>query len=153
MLKVLRNFSCITLLIFVATASFATGVATKADAVAMVKKAGAYYQLHGLEKALVEFNNQKGQFVKDELYLFVYDSKGNNLAHGQNPKMVGKNLLEMRDVDGIFVIKKVLEIGDSKKGNGWQNYKWPNTISKTVEAKSSYTEKFGDLYISCGIYR
>lgn len=153
MFKAMRNRACFTVLLLLATASFATGRATKADAVAMVKKAGAYYQLHGLEKALVEFNNQKGQFVKDELYLFVYDSKGNNLAHGQNPKMVGKNLLEMRDVDGIFVIKKVLEIGDSKKGNGWQNYKWPNTISKAVEAKSSYTEKFGELYISCGVYQ
>jgi signal transduction histidine kinase len=119
----------------------------------MVKKAVAYYKEHGREKALVEFNNQKGQFVKDELYLFVYDGKGVNLAHGQNPKMVGKNLLEMRDADGLYLIKKVIEIGDSKAGYGWQKYRWPNSLSHNVEPKQSYTERVDDIYISCGIYK
>ena len=132
--------------------SWAAQRSSKDDAVAMVKKAGAYYQEHGLKKALSAFNNPKGPFIKNELYLFVYDKDGVNLAHGQNQKMIGKNLLEMRDADGVFLIKKVIEIGDSKTGHGWQRYKWPNPITKQVEEKLSYTEKFGELYISCGIY-
>lgn len=133
--------------------ALATGRAKPEDAVAMVKKAAAFYKEYGREKALAEFNNQKGQFVKDELYLFVYDEKGLNLAHGQNAKMVGKNLLEMRDANGLYMIKKVIEIGNSKTGFGWQTYEWPNSLTKTVETKQSYTEKVGDIYISCGVYK
>ena len=152
MLKKISLLFFLALCTLIYEQSFATGKASKEDAVAMVKKAGAYYREHGLQKALVAFNDKKGPFVKDELYLFVYDNKGMNLAHGQNPKMVGKNLIEMRDEDGLYVIKKVIEIGDSKAGNGWQRYKWPNSLTKEVEEKISYTEKFGDLYISCGVY-
>lgn len=133
--------------------AYATGKAKPEDAVAMVKKAAVFYKEHGREKALAEFNNPKGQFVKDELYLFVYDEKGLNLAHGQNPKMVGKNLLEMRDANGLYMIKRVIELGNSAAGSGWQTYEWPNSLTKTVETKQSYTEKVGDIYISCGVYK
>ncbi len=37
----------------------------------MVEKAAAYVQANGKEKALKEFNNPKGQFVKGELYIFA----------------------------------------------------------------------------------
>jgi cytochrome c len=149
----IRNFIVFFFATLLSINVFATGKATPEDAVAMVKKAAAFYKEHGRDKALAEFNNQKGQFVKDELYLFVYDEKGLNLAHGQNPKMVGKNLLEMRDANGLYMIKKVIELGNSKAGSGWQTYEWPNTLTKTVETKQSYTEKVGDIYISCGIYK
>ena len=82
MLKRFSKLGLLTVLMSISLVCSANGKATKEDAIAMVKKAGAYYQLHGLEKALAEFNNQKGQFVKDELYLFVYDERGLNLAHG-----------------------------------------------------------------------
>lgn len=67
--------------------------------------------------------------------------------------MVGKNLLEMRDTDGVFLINEMIAIGNSPEGRGWFRYKWPNPIlNNKVEAKESYVERFGDVYISCGIY-
>jgi signal transduction histidine kinase len=77
---------------------------------------------------------------------------GNNLAHGNNPKMVGKNLLEMKDHEGKFIIKSFIDTASSK-GKGWVDYKWPNPVTKAVEQKSSYIEKVDNLIVGAGIYK
>ena len=122
------------------------------EAVALVKQAIAYVQAQGKQKALLEFMNPHGPFVKGELYLFVYDGKGTNLAH-IDKALVGKNLLGMRDADGVFLIKNVISIGNSKEGKGWQQYRWPNAVTQQIEVKRSYTERYQDLYISAGVYK
>jgi cytochrome c len=125
-----------------------------AEASALVKKAVAYVKANGKEKAFAEFNNPKGQFVDRNLYIFVYDLKGTNLAigNGNSAKMVGKDLSDMRDADGTYIIKGFIAIANAK-GSGWFDYKWPNPVSKTIEAKSSYVEKLDDIMIGCGIYK
>lgn len=127
---------------------------TADEAVVMVKKAVAYLKANGKEKAYAEFSNPKGQFVDRNLYIFVYDMKGNNLAigNGNASKMVGKNLIEMRDADGVYLIKNFIEIANTK-GKGWSDYKWPNPVTATLEPKSSYVEKVDDVLIGCGIYK
>jgi signal transduction histidine kinase len=122
------------------------------EVVALVKSAVSYIKDNGRDAALREFVNPKGPFIKGELYLFVYDKHGIALAH-INDKMIGKNMLDMRDADGKFVIKTVLSLGNSKSGKGWQTYKWPNPVSKDVGVKRSYTEYYDGLYISSGYYK
>jgi signal transduction histidine kinase len=134
------------------TGALAAEKSTPEQAVAMVKKAVAYYKEVGKEKALAEFNNPTGQFRKGDLYLFAYDRAGVSLAH-INPKMVGKNLIEMRDVDGKYLNKEFIALGDSKEGRGWLEYKWPNPVTKELDAKKSYVEKVDDIYIICGVYK
>ncbi|MCV2367806.1 cache domain-containing protein [Roseateles oligotrophus] len=144
------------LLLSIACASLAFAQrATPEDAVAMVKKGAAYLKAHGKEKALAAFNDQKGEFVKGELYFFVYGTNGDGivLAHGQNPKMLGKKLIDMRDPDGLFVIRDMTAIANSPEGKGWYKYKWPNTLTRAVETKLSYVERVGDIWIGCGIYQ
>lgn len=128
--------------------------ATAEEAVAMVKKAAAYVKANGKEKAFAEFSNPKGQFVDGSLYIFVYDMKGNNLAigNGNAAKMVGKNLFDMRDPDGVYLIRNFIEIAKTK-GKGWSDYKWPNPSSSTIESKTSYVEKVEDVVVGCGIYK
>ncbi|HCE07957.1 MAG TPA: histidine kinase, partial [Oxalobacteraceae bacterium] len=41
----------------------------------------------------------------------------------------------------------------SGKGKGWVDYKWPNPATKILEAKSSYVERYEDVYVGCGIYK
>ncbi len=128
--------------------------ATAEEAVALVKKGVAYYKTHGRAKALAAFNDQKGQFVKGELYFFVYSANGDGivLAHGQNPRMLGKNLIDMQDAHGTYIIRESTRIANSTAGNGWLEYMWPNSITKVLEPKRSYIEKVGDIWIGCGIY-
>ena len=123
------------------------------EAVAMVKKAIAYMKEHGKEKAFAEFGNPGNATFHDrDLYIFVYDMNGNNVAHGNNPKMVGKNLLEMKDHDGKFIIKGFIDVANTK-GKGWVDYKWPNPVTKAVEQKSGYIEKVDNLIVGSGIYK
>lgn len=136
-------------------ASHAAGERGTADeAIAMVKKAVAYIKANGREKAFEEINNPKGMFVDRNLYVFVYDLKGVNLAigNGNAKKMNGKNLMEMKDADGNPLLKNLIEVATTK-GSGWHDYKWPNPVNQTLEHKSSYVEKFEDLMVGCGIYK
>ncbi len=113
-----------------------------------------FYKKNGKEKALAEFSDPRGQFVKGELYFFVYGANGDGivLAHGQNQKMIGKQLLDMRDQDGVYLIRESNKIANSPEGKGWVSYRWPNSVTKVVEAKRSYVERVGDIWIGCGIY-
>jgi cytochrome c len=129
---------------------------TADEAVAMVKKAGVYLKANGKDKAIAAFNDPKGEFVKGDLYVFMMgingDAAGMMLAHGQNPKMVNKNLMEL-NAGGVYPVKEFLKLANSPAGKGWVTYKWPNSISKNLEEKNTYVEKNGDLVIGVGIYK
>jgi cytochrome c len=125
---------------------------TPAEATAMVKKAIEYVKANGKDKAYAEFNNPKGAFKDRDLYIFVYDLNGVAQAHGANPKMIGKNLLELRDAEGTMIVKGFIEVAKTR-GNGWIDYKWPNPVSKAIEAKSTYIEKHEDILIGSGVYK
>jgi cytochrome c len=127
--------------------------ATAKEAQAFVKNAVAYLKKHGEKKAFADFADIKNaQFHDRDLYLFVYDLNGVNVAHGNNPKMVGKNLREMKDADGTPIIKTFIDVANVK-GSGWVDYMWPNPVTKVIEHKSSYIERVGNLIIGAGIYR
>jgi cytochrome c len=125
---------------------------TAAEAEALVKKAVAAFKANGKEKAFADFSNPKGPFVDRDLYIFVYDLNGKCVAHGANQKMIGKDLIEMKDVDGKLYVKERIEIAKTK-GKGWQDYKFTNPVSKKIEQKSAYIEKLDDLIVGCGIYK
>ncbi|MGB9988464.1 cache domain-containing protein [Massilia sp. SM-13] len=129
---------------------------TADEAVAMVKKAAAYLEKNGRAKAIAAFNDPKGEFINGDLYVFMFgmtgDERGVALAHGQNPKMVNKNLTEL-NAGGVYPIKEFLKLAGSPAGKGWVSYKWPNSISKNLEDKSTYVEKVGDVLIGVGIYK
>jgi cytochrome c len=125
---------------------------TAAEAQAMVKKAADYMKANGKEKAFAEFSNPKGQFKDRDLYIMVYDMNGVNMAHGANPKLIGKSLIDLKDADGTQIIRSFIDVGKTK-GKGWVDYKWPNPVSKAIEAKSTYIEKHEDVLIGSGIYK
>ncbi|HYD61552.1 MAG TPA: cache domain-containing protein [Noviherbaspirillum sp.] len=138
----------------VLSSAYGAGRATPEDAVAFVKKGVEYVKTHGKEKALAAFNDPNGPFIKGELYFFVYGINGDGivLAHGQNPKMIGRQLIEMKDLDGVYIIKEALKVANSPEGKGWIRYRWPNSLSGKVEMKRSYIERVNDIWIGCGVY-
>lgn len=123
------------------------------EAVAMVKKAVALVKSEGKDKAFAAFADPANKDFHDrDLYLYVYDMNGVSLAHGANPKMVGKNLLNMKDNEGKPMIQEMVKVA-KEKGNGWVDYKWPNPVTKAVEAKSGYVERVDDFLIGSGVYK
>ncbi|HBZ56921.1 MAG TPA: histidine kinase [Syntrophobacteraceae bacterium] len=124
---------------------------TKDEAVAMVKKALEFIKANGNDKAFAEFNNPKGPFVDRDLYVVVYDMNGKCLAHGANQKMVGRDLIDNKDVDGKEFMKERVEMMKTQS-SGWQNYKFRNPVSNQIEPKAMYLERSGDLIVGCGVY-
>jgi signal transduction histidine kinase len=126
--------------------------ATAAEATAMVKKGVVFIKANGKEKGYAAVSDKQGAFVDRDLYLVVYGLDGVVRAHGANEKMIGKNLIELKDVDGKAFVKERVELGQSKP-SFWQDYKFTNPVTKKIEPKSMYCERLDDAVVCGGIYK
>ena len=135
-----------------ALAAHADGNATAPEATAMVKKGVAFIKANGKDKGYAEISNKGGQFNDRDLYLTVYGMDGVVRAHGANEKMIGKNLIELKDVDGKAFVKERTELAAAKP-SFWQDYKFTNPVSKKIEPKSMYCERLDDAIVCGGIYK
>jgi cytochrome c len=118
----------------------------------MVKKGVAYMNANGRDKLLADINTKQGQFKDRELYLTVYSLDGTGLAHGANEKFVGKNLIDLRDIDGKEYIRERMALAKNK-GVFWQDFKMVNPVTKKIEPKSMYCERASDVVVCGGIYK
>ncbi len=137
---------------FVAVIAQAQTHATKEEATAMVKRGVAFVKANGKQKGYAEITNKQGQFKDRDLYLVVYGLDGTVHAHGANEKMVGKNLIDLKDVDGKPFVKERVELG-SKQASFWQDYKFSNPVTKKIEPKQMYCERLDDTVVCGGVYK
>ena len=127
---------------------------TAAEATAMVQKAVAHIKKAGRDKAFADFNNKGGAFTDRDLYVVVYDMKGKVLAHGANDKMIGKDVIDLRDNDGKYFVKERVEMmSKSPDAKGWQDYKFMNPVTRQIEPKSMFLQRLDDMIVGCGIYK
>ncbi len=138
--------------IFLLGLASAALASSAAEATALVDKAIAFYKANGKDKAFAEFNNPKGQFIKGDLYIFIWDLNGVVLAHGANEKLINKDVSQLKDVDGKLFVQEAVQLAKSK-GSGWVDYKWTNPTSKKVEGKSTFVKKVDEIIFCCGIYK
>lgn len=133
-------------------AAWAATNATAKEAEAMVKKGVSFIKANGKDKGYAEITNKQGQFIDRDLYLVAYRLDGTAVAHGANEKMVGRNLIELKDIDGKEFVRERVELGKAK-ANFWQDYKFTNPVSKKVEPKTMYCERLDDAVVCGGIYK
>ena len=128
--------------------------ATIDEAKAMVEKADAYLKANGKDKAIAEFNNPKGQFVKGDLYIIVQDFDGIMIANGGNPKLAGQNHLQLKDSTGKAFVKEMIEVAKTK-GAGVVEYSWTNPVTKKIQPKATYIKRVEgqNFYIGCGVFK
>ena len=147
----LKALGLATLVLFTATVR-AADAGTPAEAEALVKKVVAYMKANGAEKAFDEVTNGKS-FKDRDLYAYIYDLNGKCLAHGANVKLVGKDLIGLKDPDGKLVIKIVMDLA-KEKGKGWtEPVKFRNPTTDKLQTRVSYIERFGDYVIGSGVYK
>jgi len=135
------------------TATLQQGNTTSnASLVSFVHSAVAYAQTNGREKALAEFNNPNGSFIKGELYIYAYDFNGTTLALPFNQEKVGINRLNETDSQGGFFIRNLSDA--ARNGSGYSRYYYPNPAhNDAVEAKLGYVEKVDDgWFLGSGVY-
>lgn len=113
-----------------------------------VGEAVAYAQAHGNERALAEFNNKNGSFVRGNLYIYAYGFNGTTLAHPVNPESVGK---KREGANGIFVTEMGKVV---RNGSGFYPFVYINPQhNRTLETKLGYGARVDDdWWLGSGIY-
>ena len=125
---------------------------TKQDVKNLVEKAYAYTKANGKAKALKEFMNPKGPFVKGELYIYAYDFGGTVISHGGDPTLVGKNIISYKDPNGVLAVQDAANLAKTK-GSGWMTCMFPNPITKQQQKKLIYVKKVDDnWFLGSGLY-
>jgi cytochrome c len=125
---------------------------TKDDAITMVKKAIATIKADGTDKAYAEISTPGGKFVDGEIYVVVQGFDGMTLAHATNPKLIGKNMMEVQDVDGKYFARDMATRGQ-KEASFWYDFKFVNPVTKKIQVKDMYCESVAPTTVCAGVYR
>jgi len=122
------------------------------QAVALVKRAIAHVERHGLERAVRDFHDPGADFIEGDLYVVVWDPRGTILALGASPDRVGKNYWDSVDADGKKNTQQMIRVAMTR-GLGWVDYRWKHPVTGEIQPKSTYVERIRDYIVGCGIYR
>ncbi|WP_249671965.1 cache domain-containing protein [Pseudomonas abieticivorans] len=117
---------------------------------ALLEKALAYYHDNG-DKAFAAFSRQ-GQFIQDDRYVFVVDTKGVMLASGgPSAALIGRDVSEVLGPDLRQAFEKALK---TPEANGIQEaeYRWQNWKDGKVERKRVYFQRVGERILAVGYY-
>ncbi|WP_407295062.1 cache domain-containing protein [Stutzerimonas zhaodongensis] len=85
-------------------------------------------------------------------YFFVYDRSGRNLMHPRQRELVGKDLWNMTDPNGLKVIQALIQ--SATTGSGFQRYAWQKPSTGQFAEKLAYVvmlERWGWM-LGTGIY-
>jgi len=121
--------------------------AKRKSVMTLVERGIEFFNKNDLVTASKSFSHTK-QFIRGELYLFLFDIKGSVIAHGQEPSLLWKNLYNKKDGLGSFYVQNMVK--KAQNGGGWVTYEWRGAM------KVSYVKlvnKDGKAYlIGTGYY-
>jgi len=149
MRKLISIMTMMAALFLGTVAASAADHGTKQEAQAMTEHAAAFLKANGKEKAFAAFDNGTDGFKDRDLYVYVYGLDGTCVAHGANAAMIGKHLIDLKDVDGKPLVHEIVAAPES---GAWIEFKWKNPLSGDVQAKTAYNVKVGDVVIGVGAY-
>jgi cytochrome c len=152
--ELMRSLAFIFIALFAITSpAIAAQFGTRDEAVAMVKRVQQEFKVDGAAATFKAVSDKSTKAFHDrDLYPFIYDMTGRCVAHGARPALIGKNLIDLKDQDGKFLIREMVALAKGP-GHGWIDYKWPNPLTNKIEDKSSYVEKMGNYFVGVGIYK
>lgn len=146
------SIAVLAVVLFFAFTSAYAETAPEQAAKALANRAVEQVKKKGIEAACKDFADPKGGFIDGELYVYLQDMNAKMICHATNPKLNGKDLLELKDADGKYFNKAMIETIKTK-GSGWVDYRWINPVTKEIQAKSSYVEPIDNAMIGVGIYK
>ncbi len=117
---------------------------------ALLEKALAYYKTNG-DKALAVFSRQ-GEFIDQDRYVFVIDTKGVLLASGgPSSALIGRDVNEVLGPDLSQSFKDALKVPEDQ-GIQQADYRWQNWNDGKVERKHVFYQRVGDRILAVGYY-
>ncbi len=110
--------------------------------VKLVNEAATLFEKIG-PAAFESFRQENSMWFNDQHYLFIYDLLGNCIFHPVEPELVGKNLMNFKDMNGKPVIQMITDVGKKTQdnANGWVFYFWEDGTQINPLWKGSYIRK------------
>jgi len=105
------------------------------DAATLVERTGT--------AAFAEFGRKGSPWFDDQCFLFVYDSAGTCTFHATISELVGKNLMDLRDMNGKPLIRFITDVcrKPQQDAHGWVFYLWQEKNEFEPKWKSAYVRK------------
>ncbi len=149
-----RFLSLVFLLGLTAASAFAQTRGTATEAKALAERAIQHIKDVGTARAFTDFTAKVGKWQSRDLYVFVIGFDGTILAHGSSKAVVGKNMLDVTDVNGKAFTKEMAELMKAK-GSGWTDYMYSDPLTHKIEAKSSYGIRIPNFegFVGVGVYK
>lgn len=123
----------------------------------MVAAQGLSAQLEGMNAeeqiALIRALVDKVRFLEDQSgYFYVYTYECVNVAHATQPDLVGQNLSDYQDPNGVYVIRELSAAAG--QGGGFVDYVWPKPGAEGQFPKVGYAAPIQgtDMFIGSGVY-
>lgn len=113
-----------------------------------VVKVAKFAKKVGKVEAIKNFNNPKGKYSKGNLYIWAIGLDGKILSHSKDKILIGKKVIDAKDLDGKKFVKEILKA--AKDGDGWVNYYWKNPSNKKIMKKRSYVLRVDNSYAIVG---
>jgi len=112
--------------------------------VAFVEDAADLIKAKG-DAAFLDFAKKNSKWLKGNRYLFAYDLNGTCIFHPVTPELTGRNIINMKDLNGKPVIGEIVQIASgTKHPYGWVHYLWMEPGEIYPEYKSSYVMRVTD---------
>jgi signal transduction histidine kinase len=110
--------------------------------VSLVEDAARLMEQKG-EQALAEFAQKDSKWLNEDYYLFVYALDGTCIFHPITPDLIGKNVIDLRDMNGKPIIRQITDVGRKSENDasGWVFYLWQNQTQLIPTWKSTYVRK------------
>lgn len=105
-----------------------------------------------IKEAILEKLDAMKFFNDNSGYIFVYEYDGTNVLMPNNKAVQGTNLIGLKDVNGVYLIKELIE--KAKNGGGLVKYLFPKVKDGKPLPKFSYSISFGpyNWMMGTGIY-
>src|SRR5262249_34144586 len=90
------------------------------------------------EAAFGAFRQNGSEWFQGDNYVFVIDPDGVVLCHPVQPELEGQNLLDLKDVNGKYIVRAHLRAVSGEGRAGWSQYQWPRPGQTEPAWKRSY---------------
>lgn len=109
------------------------------------------------DAALEKIKDPNGEFrfADGKGYVWIHNLDGIMVMHPIKPSLDGKGLLDMRDVNGVYLFVAMNEVAE-EHGEGWVPYAWPKPGEEESSPKVSYVilakHADGEYVAGAGMY-
>ncbi len=93
------------------------GIVDRSNLVRLSDDAAVYFKSNGRTEAIAAYSDKDAGFNRDGVYIVAMDLNGTIISNSAHPETIGKNILEMADIGGVYSGRLMIEL--AKSGGGF----------------------------------